>query len=383
MDVKAYNTQTVGAPLSSLAVSVNAGGTALYVKNINAFSVSHAIQLGKTGEELAEIKMLGLTTPSGTTLNTTGTITFDHPADTPVYDIKFDQLIFKRSTSGTAGTATALTGGTVSIKPDELFTSFDDTSGATTYAYKASYRNSVTGEVSSDSDWLAPSGYTFYSRIELRNRLKNKLFNAGYIKEDSVIDEWMNEWLEVMNNAAVKVNEEYSINTVDVGFGTAGLGTITAADFKRPVRIWVTYDGTNYGKSSRIPLRDVIPNATYSRDDIKHTYKGDAKFQILPANNGGTARIDYATLITPLASDTDELPVVMRSYSKSFIDYGLSQAYYMDGKDTLGKIKMDDAAFAKQDFINEITPRDDTGPQYITFDAPLTGDSSSLDYYEP
>lgn len=376
MNIKAYNNQTYNEPYSYLSVAVNAGGTVLPVKNINSFTLSHAIQIGKTGEELAEIKMLASGTPSGTALNTTGTITYDHPSDTPVYDIKFDQLVFKRSTSGTAGSATAMTGGTVSIKPDEQFTFFDDTTGATSYAYKAAYRNSVTGEVSSDSDWLAPSGYTFYSKIELRNRIKNKLFNSTFIKSDDTIDEWINEWLEVMNNAAVKVNEEYSINTADVAFGTAGYGTITATDFKRPVRVWVTYNGVKYERSERLPLRDVVPNAVYSPRDIKHAYKGDSVVQILPAQNGGTARIDYATLITPLSNDTDELPVVMRGYTKSFIDYALSQAYYMDGKNDLGKLRNDDAMTARVDFVSEITPRDDTGPQFISFDDPLTGDGS-------
>ena len=378
MNIKAYNTQTNGAPLSFLSNPLSSGGTVVPVKNINQFTLSHAIQIGATNEEQSEIKVLGSGAVSGTALNTTGTITYDHPIETPVYDIKYDQLVFKRSTSGTAGTATAMTDGTVTIKPDELFTLFDDTSGATTYAYKACYRNSVTGEVSADSDWLTPDGYTYFSRIAIRNRVRNKLYNSDFIKDDSVIDEWTNEWLESMNNAAVKVNQNYNMGTVDVGFGTAGLGTITASDFKKVARIWVTYDGNRYEESTYIPLQEVKPYITYSNRNVHHTYRGDTVFQILPAQTGGTARIDYARTFQTLDNDTDELPTVMKSYSKSFVDYDKAQAHYMDDKDAKGDRAMAEANKSKDDFVNEITPRDYTGPQYIDLVEELTANDEYI-----
>lgn len=380
MIIKAYNTQTEGAPLSFLSNPLSSGGTVVPVKNINQFTLSHAIQIGATNEEQSEIKVLGAGAVSGTALNTTGTITYDHPIETPVYDIKFDQLVFKRSTSGTAGTATAITDGTVTIKPDEEFTSFDDPTGAITYAYKAAYRNSVTGEVSSDSDWLTPDGYSYYSRISIRNRIRNKLYNSNFIKDDSVIDEWTNEWLEAMNNSAVKVNQNYNMGTVDVGFGTAGLGTITSSDFKKVARMWVTYDGNRYEESTYIPLNEIKPDSRYSNTIVRHTYRGDTVFQILPAQNGGTARIDYAKNFQTLDNDTDELPTVMKSYSKSFVDYGKAQAHYMDDKDAKGDRAMAEANKGKDDFVGDITPRDYTGPQTINLTEELTSEIDEFVY---
>ena len=380
MNIKAYNYQTQGAPLTFLSNPLSSGGTVIPVKNINQFTASHAIQIGQSNQEQSEIKLLTSSSPSGTALNITGTITYDHPIEAPVYDIKFDQLIFKRSISGTAGTATALTNGTVSIKPDEEYTAFDDTTGAITYAYKASYRNSISGEESADSDWLTPDGYSYYSRINIRNRIKNKLYNASFIKDDTVLDEWTNEWLETMNNAAVKVNQNYNMGTVDVRFSTEGMGTITSADFKKSARIWVTYDGSRYAESTYIPLNEIKPNSVYSGGEVRHTYRGDTVLQILPAQSGGTARIDYARTFQTLDNDTDELPTVMKSYSKSFVDYGKAQAHYMDDKDAKGDRAMNEAKASKDDFISDITPRDYTGPQTINFTEELTANYAETDF---
>jgi len=187
----------------------------------------------------------------------TGTTTYDHAADTPVYAIKFDQIIFKRSTSGTAGTATAMTDGTVTITPDSEYTIFDDTTGASTYAYRTQYRNSVSGETSSDSDWQTTEGFSFYSLAKIRDRVKRKLFGNNIIQDDQTINDWINEWIESMNNVAIDVNKDYSYGTVDVAFGTSGLGTISTSNFKEVRRMWVTYNGTDYSQSIN-PMSKVL-----------------------------------------------------------------------------------------------------------------------------
>src|SRR3990167_7500714 len=104
--IKVKNNLANESPYSFLSSSISVGGTALPVKNINAFQASWGVQIGKSGEETSEILVLGTATPSGTALNTTGTTRFPHSTDTPIYAVKYDQIIFERSTSGTAGTAT-------------------------------------------------------------------------------------------------------------------------------------------------------------------------------------------------------------------------------------------------------------------------------------
>lgn len=374
--IKASNNIDQNVPVTYLSSALTVGGTALTVKNArDGFFPSWAIQLGDTGNETSEILILGTATPSGVTLNTTGTARFSHQADTPVYAVKFDQVIFKRSTTGTAGTATAMTDGTVNITPDQEYTLFDDTSGASTYAYKVSLYNSVTTDESADSDWITPSGYTFYSFAKVKERIKNRLFSPKFLKDDdSQLDNWVNEWLEVMNNTAINTNEDYSIGTADVAYGTAGLGTISSSDFKEIRKMDITTDGINFYRATKKPMTDWYANTTYIETHPYYSMEGDNVFRKLPYGTSGTARIAYYKMQTPLVNDTDELPVSMKPYTKSFIDYSLAQAYYLDNNPNMGDRFMGFANSEMTKFKMQISPRSMSGPQYVTFTDAITGE---------
>src|SRR3990172_7981844 len=282
--IKVKNNLANESPYSFLSSSISTGGTALPVKNINAFQASWGVQLGKTGEETSEILMMGTATPSGTVLNTTGTVKFAHSTDTPVYAIKYDQMVFKVSTSGTSGTVTPITDGTLTITPDSTITQFDYASGSVTYAYKVSFRNPVSGEQSSNSDFITSLGFSFYS-----------------------------------------------------------LATITSDNFKEARRIWITYNGSDYYEATKIDPTGYVPSQSFNSTHPYFEYAGDNIVKIHPSDSAGTVRLTYYTLQTALTNDTDTLPVSMRGYSKSFVDYTLSMAYYLDDKDAKGKLFMDSA----------------------------------------
>lgn len=366
------------AQYSYLTNTVSAGTTALPIRNINSFNANYAIQIGKTGEEQTEIKVLTSGAPSGTALATTANTTYEHPSDTQVFNIKFDQVIFLRSTTGTAGTATALSGGTVSITPDSLRTEFDDTTGASTYAYRAQYRNSVTTDVSALSDWLTQEGFSFYSLAKIRERIKRKFPNATFIGDDDVIDDWVNEWLEKMNNTLIDVNKDYALGTVDVAFGTSGMGTITSTDFKELRRLWVTYDTVTYAEATKQGITDYSPTQIFNTTHPYFNYQGDNVFQVKPSDTAGTARIIYYKIQPLLVDDTDELPVSMHAYSKSFVDYGESQGLYLDDKDTKAARKENMALQELERFKMQITPRSMTGPTQQTIVEPISGDDWGL-----
>lgn len=378
MIIRAVNNLDVSANYSFMSVSKTSGVGTIDVKNINQFSANWAVQIGKTGEERSEIKIISASAPSGTSLIFTANTTYEHPSDTPVYAIKFDKLIFKRSTSGTSGTATAITDGTVNITPDSLNTEFDDTSGAAAYAYKVAFYNSVTTQVSSDSDWLTSSGYSFYSLAKMRDRIKKKLFSASYLKDDQQIDDWMNEWLEEMNNAIVDVDKSYSLGTVNVSFGTNGYGTVTSTDFKSLKRLWITYDGVNDYRATKDDLSTQFPNERYANTHPYYAWFGDDVFQIKPSDSIGTAKIVYYKRTPVLVNDTDELPFAMRSYSKSFVNYALSEAYYNDDKDDKGDRYFGKAKSDKELFIKEITPRNFTGVQMMDISTTVFGEDDEL-----
>jgi len=188
--VRVKNTLADNAQKSYSSTSLSASRTTLPIQNINAFEASWAIQAGKTGEEKTEILVLGTATPSGTALNTTSGLTYAHSTDTPIYAIKYDQVVFYKSAAGTAGTATAIAGGTVSITADSEVTQFDDPTAGTVDAYRALFRNSVTTETTDLSDFIEYTGYSFYSLAKMRERVRDKIFDSNFVT-DSRIDGWL------------------------------------------------------------------------------------------------------------------------------------------------------------------------------------------------
>ncbi len=370
MIIKSLNNLTETAPKTYLSNTEAAGTTVFRLRNSNGIGSAWAIQIGETGEETAEVLLLS-GTPSGTLGTSTAASRYEHPADTPLYGIKWNQVVFERSTAGTSGTATAITDGTVTITPDNYdpatkkgYTLFDDTTGSVSYAYRTYFRNSSIPLTSSESDWIVVTP-NFYSLAILRDRVKNSLWNAEFVT-DNTVDNWINEWKDEMTNALVSVNEDYAIGTVGVGFGTNGLGTVTTTDFKQPRKMEITYDaGVTYTLSTKQHLNEFDPNQTYLSSHPYHNWQGDNIFKIQPADSGGTAIVYFYRLGTPMVNDTDELPFPMRGYTKSFVDYGLGKAYQKDGKPNEANTRFADAFAQKQMFVNQSTPRDKTSTEMI------------------
>ncbi len=372
MIIKTYNTLSEGAPKTFTTFPEVAGTNVIRWQNPNAFGSSWAIQLGETGEEQSEVVILSSTTPSGTAGTLTANTLYEHPTNTPIYGIKYDQVVFEVSTNGTSGTASPIANGTITYQPDKEFTQFDYTSGTTTDAYKSYFRASVLSQNTTESDWITSGGFSFYSLASIRKRIKEKLWNADWLT-DQMIDNWINEWKFQMENEVIQVNEDYSMGTVNVGFGTDGLGTITTADFSQPRRVWLTYDGINKFQSTKMHVNSWFPEQVFSSTHPYHAWVGDSVFQVKPEQNGGTAEIIFYRFGTVMVNDTDELPVPMRSYTKSFTDYSLAQALFKDQKPDW-KQKIVEANAEKMNFVGNIVPRDKTGPTQIDIVEPISGD---------
>jgi hypothetical protein len=364
---------------SFLSTNGTAGGTVVPVKNINGFQTSWAIQLGRTGEEQAEI--LTISSIGGTALNTAGTARYAHPIDTPVYQTHYDSVIILRSTSGTTGTPTALS--TVSITPDSFYTEYNDANGAATYAYQSQYYNSVNGDRSGTSSWFVPGGPTYYSLQRLRDRIKKSLFSSQYIKEDDTITDWINEWVEQMTNKALKLNQAYSVGTAGYSFGTASLGTVTASLFKYAMKIEVTWDGITYTSSTEIAVNQFSATDTFSSVSPRHYWQGDTIFGILPNGSSGTARFTLGQLQSELVNDTDELPQYLKGYTSGCLEYCLYKAYDLDQKQDIAESHYKKFKTSQGEFITDATPRDQTGEKYINFVEGIgsADDPSLADYF--
>lgn len=377
MIIKTRNTLADNSPKTYLTNSEVAGTNIFRIKNGNGFATGWGIQIGETGVEQTEVLVLS-GAPSGTAGTTSANSVYEHPADTPIYAIKYDQIVFERSTTGTAGTATPITNGTITYQADNTFTQFDDTTGSVSYAYRTYFRSSGLSANSTESDWITSGGFDFYSLAAMRQRVKDKLWNSQYVS-DRQIDDWNNEWKDELTNSLVSLNENYALGTVNVGFGTDGLGTVTTADFKDVRRVWVTYNGSDKFQSTKMDPNDYDPNRIFISSHPYHSYLGDNIIQVKPSDTAGTAELVFYRLGTTLVNDTDTLPLPMRGYTKSFVNYSLAQALFKDGKVAEYDRKIIEANSDKQTFVVQLSDRDKSSTTYIDMVEPITGEDGLLE----
>lgn len=365
MIISVQNLLPVNSPITYLTAPIAVGSGTLPVKALNQFNASWALQVGATGEAQTEIVLLGASTPSGTIGTTTANTVFAHPTDAPVYGIKYDQIVFERSTAGTSGTAAPMTNGTITIQANGTATIFDDTTGSTAYAYRTYFRNSILNATSPESDWITTSGYPMYSLASIRQRIKDKLFNANFISNDDIYNNWINEWLEMMTNAAIEINQDYSLGSTNVAFpGTTDMGTITATDYKQPRRVWLNMGGSTTVEAPIVRVNDFNPSTVYNIVNPIVYFLGDNVMGRRPNTGPGTINLLYYKLTPVLVADTDALPVSMQSYSKSFVDYGVAQALKKDNKANEADGNEQSAMAQLNRFKMDMMPRNLAGNTY-------------------
>lgn len=364
MLIKVRNTLASQAQKTFMTYAESAGTNVLRWQNPNAFSASWGVQVGETGEEQSEVVLLGTATPAGTAGTLTANDLYEHPANTPLYAIKYDQVVFKVSTAGTAGTAVVIADGTITYQADSKFTQFDHTAGSIEYAYKTAFRSSVLAVNTTESDWIVVTP-AFYSKSKLRQRVKGKLWSSAYVEDDQ-IDNWLNEWLDEMNNTMLDVNEDYGLGSTSVTFlGTNEFGTITATDYKSVRRIWLTTNGADYYNATKMELTSFTPDQEFNETNPYYFMYGDNVIGRRPNDAAGTAGVVYQKHTSHLDDDMDEIPLPMQAYTKSFVDYALAQAYYKDEKDAKGDRFMLSAEQSKAKFNKELVPRSKSGPTYM------------------
>jgi hypothetical protein len=362
MLIRVKNNLAEDATKTYLSAQMVAGTTKLTVRNTAGLTNGWAVQLGETGEEKSEVVSISSVPSAGTF--SVGATSFDHTPDTPVYATKYDQVVFKVSTSGTSGTATAITNGTIGITPDSQYTQFDHTAGSTGYAYKVAYRSSGLASESSDSDWLTITGYDFYSLAKIRERTKAKMVSTV---DDDVIDTWINEWMEKMTNTAIDVNEDYALGTTSVSYsGTAQEGTITSSDFKQIRRAWYTEDGSTWYQMTKQELTDFSPNQVFNETHPYYYMRGDTVLGRNPHSNSATVNLDYYKLNAVLDSDSDNLPGPMRGYTNTFTKWALAQSYRADNMINEATALEAQCYGDLDKFKRELTPRNKSGPTYIS-----------------
>lgn len=368
--VRVDNNLSPYAPKTFLSAPGTAGSSVIAWDNGAGFSLSWGLQIGEIGEERSETVLLGTSIPAASLGTLTAGLTFDHPADTPIYGIKYNQVVFGTAL-GTAGTSVPIASGTITYKPDSLYTIFDNTAGSSTLGYQVYLQNSVTAGTSTISDWLMPAGYSFYSLEGLRERGKSKLWNSDYVTK-GVATDWVNECKEIMVNSVIQVNEDYTLGTEAVPFGTNGLGTITSTDFSQIRRVWVTYNGVDKYQSTKTEFNNLLPTQYSSSVHPYHAFQGDNILVIQPSQLG-TAEVGFYRFGTTMVNDTDLLPVPMRPYTNIFTEYFKAQALFKDEKFTEAENTMQRINGMVANFVQSLASRDKSSETIVEIVEDISG----------
>lgn len=224
-----------------ITVASDATDAAISVQNIEGFSVSEYVVVGKIGEEKTElVKIHASTAPTGSTITFTAGLSFDHAVNTPVTYIGFNQVALYSAATET-GTYT-IVGSATNIEVDQDHTEINDTAGSTSTWYKVRYYNSTSATYSSYSDEVQGSGYTEDSLRKMMDK-SNALCNDRddkVLTEDEKIDIINDGYQQTINRLEksdhkrfvkkgyVDVKNSYNTGTVAVTDGsTAVTGTST------------------------------------------------------------------------------------------------------------------------------------------------------------
>lgn len=162
--------------MSFINGDVVATGSTIRVQSLVGFqslttSSGQIICIGNIGDEKTEILKTSSTTALSTTYNQVAlesNMLFDHPQDTPVYIINWDQIDVTHAATAT-GTKSAITGTPWFITPDQEETLIRDTSQTSGY-YFTRFKESIGSTYSDYSDPIPYGGYSDNTVFSIKQR---------------------------------------------------------------------------------------------------------------------------------------------------------------------------------------------------------------------
>ena len=307
------------------AITPTGDSQTLSVTNNAGFAADDYILLGKISEEKTEL--IPISSVSGNT-KIDCTPSFSHPVDTPVSLLGSNQVKIYSATSK-GGTYSLVA--TISITPDHETTNYTDTAWTSSKYYKASFYNSTTATESPFSGEVPASGYSKYSRRKIADRILSVLrdeYSHRFKRED--INDWIDEFHELIFATVLGVDEEFLLkNTGELS--TASELNDLPVDCKAVKRAWYTPSGSTLYEARRMRIQDDFPDAVYDSSSPRYSFQAD-QIGFKPVPTSGKYRLVYEMVTPSLTDDAEELPIVFRSYTLGYVNYGLYRAGQAEGK---------------------------------------------------
>jgi hypothetical protein len=283
MLIPVFNPETSDLEKSYLSNPYSVGVTSISVKNNNRFAANDRIMIGEMGQEKTEIVTISSVNANGNDI-VIGATLFSHSADDPVYQLRFDQVKFYRSTDGT--TYSVISTQNMDVDNADLTTKYDDTTGTAAYYYKFTFYHSISAVESAYSDVIGGSGWR---REQVGNIIDEILQEVSDKNEIHVTrQELMGYFNDVNDDLLIGVSKPYSfLHTRTTLTRTLGRSYIDfPTDTYGKQTMW-KFDRMDYNftDSTTSPLTDrtttipVIPmeefRNTYSDNTISSTTESD------------------------------------------------------------------------------------------------------------
>jgi len=255
-----------------LSADATASDTTLTVQSIDGFAINKLLLIGEFGNEKSEIvKTHTATSPTGSTVTLLAGLTFDHPQDTKVYILDFNQVEISRATTA-VGTKSVLT--TIALQADQLETIYRDATNTTGYGF-ARFKDDINTLYTEYSDAIPYTGHADNAVFMIKKRALDSLNQ----KIDNLIT---NEYL---NDSLWEARREYHQSVgkrpfrrlfdVDIGNVTTQMYRIAVpSDLEEPTTADNVY-GVRIGKEQNMERYDKkefdedyrsIPHTTLASD---------------------------------------------------------------------------------------------------------------------
>jgi len=242
-------------------------GANMSVQSIMGLSgTGHIFLVGEIGQKKSEIVYNSNgTAPSGTTIYFQTACLYDHPQDTKVYVINFDQYALSHSSGLTSEKGTIATAG---LQVDLLETLYRDLNYNTGYAF-AQFKNSLTSTFSIVSDPIPYAGFADNTAHQIKKRALdsvNEQIDTELITNE-YLDECLSEARREYHNATGKRPYRRKFNA-DIGNVSTGMYRVgLPTDVQKP------YTAENvYGV--RIGTQDNM--SYYDKKEYDKDYQGVA-----------------------------------------------------------------------------------------------------------
>lgn len=190
MIISAWNPTTEELEKTNLSATVQSGATSLTVKNTDRIPQNNIIMIGEMGMEQTELSItVAPTTTPDNRINLNAGLAFAHASDEPVYRMRYDEILFYRSTSQD-GAYELINSQKIDVDNKDKKTYYQDTMGSPSSFYKTKYRNSITFEETEFSDYISAEGYKVTSIGSVIGSVVRRIKDMGYavLTEEDYLD---------------------------------------------------------------------------------------------------------------------------------------------------------------------------------------------------